>query len=129
MLWSHPTQNMEERKIIDRIMMDPRVSEHPVIITNHSQEIVGVNNAWINMCGYSLEETLGQTPRLLQGQLTNRTTVQNFYLNLCQGKCCFMSVINYKKDQDDNYNNTFVNHIFGWCVGDLYVGENLLNWE
>tara|TARA_X000000368_G_scaffold411395_1_gene396189 strand:+ start:583 stop:981 length:399 start_codon:yes stop_codon:yes gene_type:complete len=122
MLWSHQAQIMEEKKIIDRLLQNTRVSEHPIIITNHDQQIVGVNDAWMSMCGYSLEEALGQTPKILQGELTDPATAKNFRMNLCQGRCCFMSVINYKKNPA-NDRKAFINHIFGWSIGDLYIAE------
>lgn len=60
--------------------------------------IVFVNEAFARMMGYSREEVIGKTPRILQGPKTNLDTLKN----LKEGLKCFEPVraelVNYRKD-------------------------------
>ena len=91
---------------------------NPIIITDINMRIVGVNQSWINMCKFSHEDAFGNTPKILQGLLTNFESARNFASILCNSNCCFASLINYKKD-----GSIFVNHLYGWYVGDLFLAE------
>ena len=115
MLWSYEVNSMAEKEIINRIL--EKVT-NPVIITNVNMRIVGVNASWINMCKFSHEDAFGDTPKILQGPLTNIEAAQSFTSNLLRGSGIFASLINYKKD-----GTVFVNHIYGWHMGDLFIAE------
>ncbi|MAA50191.1 MAG: hypothetical protein CMP83_08450 [Gammaproteobacteria bacterium] len=121
MLWSTEAQAMDEKQIIDGMVASMSGPMHPIIITNLRGTIVAVNNKWENMCKFSAEEAFGQTPSILQGRLTNLETAKDFAINLRRGNSIFASVLNYKKD-----GTLFLNHIFGWFMGDLLIAETYL---
>jgi diguanylate cyclase (GGDEF)-like protein/PAS domain S-box-containing protein len=57
-----------DRRALDRLALAASVSDHAlngVIITDADQRIVEVNPAFSRITGYSRDEALGQTPRLL----------------------------------------------------------------
>lgn len=61
-------------------------------------EIVYVNPAFSLMTGYSTEEVLGKTPRILQGQHTDRQKLNDLRRHLETGEPYHGEAINYHKD-------------------------------
>ena len=117
MLWAYEVRNMGEKKILDDLFRKVQLI-NPIIITDVNFRIVGVNKNWVNMCKFSHEDAFGNTPKILQGPLTNFETAKSFASTLCAGNPTFASLINYKKD-----GHIFMNHVYGWCIGDLFIAE------
>lgn len=61
-------------------------------------EIVYVNDGFTRMTGYSKEEVIGKTPRILQGPKTDRKVLDTLKKRLKQGQAFFGHTVNYKKD-------------------------------
>ena len=61
-------------------------------------EIVYANPAFQAMTGYSLDELLGKSPRLLQGPATNRATLKRLKEALEAGEPFSARTVNYRKD-------------------------------
>lgn len=60
--------------------------------------IVYVNDAFSRLSGYTKEEAIGKTPRILQGQKTDRETLDRLKETLGQGKSFTGELKNYSKD-------------------------------
>ncbi len=60
--------------------------------------IVYVNDGFTRMTGYSKEEVIGKTPRILQGPRTDRHVLDRLKKRLIEGQAFFGHTINYKKD-------------------------------
>ncbi|HLO51408.1 MAG TPA: PAS domain S-box protein [Kamptonema sp.] len=60
--------------------------------------IVYVNPAFTRMTGYTLEEVLGKTPRILQRKKTNRTALDRIRTALQNWQPMRTDLINYRKD-------------------------------
>ena len=60
--------------------------------------IVYVNDAFSKFTGYSLEEIVGKTPRILQGELTNRQDLDRIKVALKNWEPCELEIVNYKKN-------------------------------
>ena len=60
--------------------------------------IVFVNDAFERLTGYSRAEVLGKTPRMLQGQRTQRTELDRIRAALAQAQPVRAELINYKKN-------------------------------
>ncbi len=60
--------------------------------------IVFVNPAYTRMTGYSGEESIGKTPWMLQGPLTDRAVLSRLRRNFEQGEHFAGETINYRKD-------------------------------
>lgn len=57
-----------------------------------------VNDAVCRITGYTAEELIDNTPRLLQGTQSNRDTLERLKSTLAAGKSFLCEVINYRKD-------------------------------
>jgi PAS domain S-box-containing protein len=60
--------------------------------------IIYANAAFSRLTGYSLEEVLGKTPRILQGPKTNRKTLAKIRDGLKRWQPILVELINYRKD-------------------------------
>lgn len=60
--------------------------------------IIYVNNAFTDVTGYSLEEVVGKTPRILQGPKTSRQELDKVRASLKKWQPITVEVINYRKD-------------------------------
>lgn len=75
-----------------------------VIITNADLEngpkIIYVNEAFTRISGYEMHEIIGQTPRMLQGEGTDRAVLDKLKTTLKKGKPFKGELKNYTKDGD-----------------------------
>lgn len=60
--------------------------------------IVFVNEAMCRITGYSAEELVGRTPRMLQGPATDLAVLARLRAELAAGRHCQVEVVNYRKD-------------------------------
>ncbi|MBD1928501.1 PAS domain-containing protein [Trichocoleus sp. FACHB-90] len=61
-------------------------------------KILFVNPTFTKMTGYTAEEIIGKTPRILQGSKTDRSVLEKLRRNLSQGQPFQGETINYSKD-------------------------------
>lgn len=83
-----------------------RQTNESIVITNAElerpgPEIIFVNPAFTQMTGYSADELIGKTPRILQGAKTERSTLDMIRQHLSEGKECRGEAINYRKDKTE----------------------------
>ena len=84
-------------------------------------KIVYVNEGFTKITGYSREDVLGKTPRILQGPKTDRATLDRLKKRLQNGRSFFGQAVNYRKDGTE-----FVNQ---WDIHPLTDEEgNLTHW-
>lgn len=67
-------------------------------------KIVYVNDGFTKMTGYSKEEVIGKTPRILQGEKTDRHVLDRLKQRLIDGQAFFGHTVNYKKDGSEFVN-------------------------
>lgn len=67
-------------------------------------KIVYVNDGFCKMTGYSREEVIGKTPRILQGPKTDRAVLNKLKRQLKEGQSFFGKAINYRKDGSEFVN-------------------------
>jgi len=67
-------------------------------------EIVYVNDGFTRMTGYSREEAIGNTPRMLQGEKTDRAVLDKLRNRLKDGHSFFGHTVNYRKDGSEFIN-------------------------
>lgn len=66
-------------------------------------KIVFVNPAFTKLTGYTADEVIGKTPRILQGPKTEREVVERLHRSLEQGQTFYGETINYRKDGSEFY--------------------------
>jgi len=67
-------------------------------LTQPGPVILFVNAAYTRLTGYSAEEALGRTPRMLQGLKSDRKVLNRLKEQLAKGECFEGEIINYRKD-------------------------------
>jgi len=84
-------------------------------------KIVYVNDGFCKMTGYSKDEVIGKTPRILQGPKTDRAVLDKLKKRLREGQSFFGQAVNYRKDGSE-----FINQ---WDIHPLTDGEgNITHW-
>ncbi len=78
-------------------------SKESILITDTALDLPGpailfVNQAFTTMTGYTAEEAIGKTPRILQGPLTDRAVMARLRRNLESGEKFEGESVNYRKD-------------------------------
>ncbi|HTA29310.1 MAG TPA: PAS domain S-box protein, partial [Candidatus Cybelea sp.] len=78
-------------------------SKESIVITEAELDLPGpkiifVNPAFTKMTGYSAEEAIGKTPRILQGPRTDKTVLSRLRQNLQRGEPFEGEALNYRKD-------------------------------
>lgn len=88
-----------------------------VVITNAELDPPGpkvlfVNDAMSRMSGYSVEEMVGTTPRLLQGEHTDSEELTHLRKEVLAGRSCVAELINYRKDGSPYDAELFITPLF-----------------
>ena len=65
---------------------------------SESHKIISVNPAFCKMTGYSENELIGQSPKMLQGKKTNRKIIDRLKSDIAQNAPFHGAAINYRKD-------------------------------
>lgn len=93
-----------------------RFSEDSIIITTPDYNLPGpyivyVNPGFTKMTGYTSEEVIGKTPRILQGPHTNPSVLKQIRAALEKGEVFFGQAINYRKDGSEFWNEWHIEPI------------------
>lgn len=79
--------------------------------------ILYVNEAFTRMTGYTAEEVIGKTPRILQGPKSDRTELARLSKAMRNWESCEITTVNYKKNGEEfwiNFSLTPVADETGW---------------
>lgn len=83
---------------IERLSLVASSTENTVVITDAGGRIEWVNNAFVELTGYSLDEVIGRKPGdFLQGPETNKDTTRRISANLKRGVAISEELVNYAK--------------------------------
>ncbi|WP_088892708.1 sensor histidine kinase [Leptolyngbya ohadii] len=101
-------RDLQAEETIRLLLSAVQQSRDSIIITTAllnppGPEIVYVNPAFSEMTGYSTEEVLGRTPRILQGKHTDRQKLDELRRHLETGEPYHGEAINYHKDGTEFY--------------------------
>lgn len=111
-------QSLSESKLHLDLLEKAIASDYDsIIITEVDMEkpgprIVYVNDGFTRMTGYTREEAIGQTPRILQGEKTDRKVLDTLRERLSQGKSFFGHTVNYRKDGSEFINQWDIHPLF-----------------
>jgi PAS domain S-box-containing protein len=93
-----------------------------ILMTDATVEgkIIYANKAFKKLTGYNPEDVIGRTPRILQGEGTDKTVIDRLAAALRAGQKFEGKAINYKKDGTP--------FIMYWKVLPIKVGRNIEAW-
>ncbi|MEJ6481085.1 PAS domain S-box protein [Nostoc punctiforme UO1] len=104
---THQKQQEEQVRLLQSVVVN---TNDAVVITEAQPigepgpNIIYVNEAFTRITGYSLEEVLGKTPRILQGAKTSRAELDKVWTALSRWETVTVQVINYRKDGSEFWN-------------------------
>ncbi|ACC82181.1 PAS domain S-box protein [Nostoc punctiforme] len=104
---THQKQQEEQVRLLQSVVVN---TNDAVVITEAQPigepgpNIIYVNEAFTRITGYSLEEVLGKTPRILQGAKTSRAELDKVWTALSCWETVTVQVINYRKDGSEFWN-------------------------
>jgi PAS domain S-box-containing protein len=83
-------------------------SKESIVITDAELNLPGprilfVNPAFTRMTGYTPDEVLGKTPRILQGPRSDKAVLRKLRQNLLRGEPFLGETLNYRKDGTEFY--------------------------
>ena len=115
-------QRMEELrlKLLESVITN---ANDAVIITEAEPfsmpgpRIVYVNEAFTRMTGYSAEEVLGKSPRILQGVKTSQKELDILRESMKNWQSCEITTVNYKKSGEEFWSNFSISPVAdanGW---------------
>ena len=92
------------------MLASPAQQADAVVVTAATPpfEIVSVNQAWVNLCGYSSAEAIGSTCRCLQGPETSRAALAELHGAIAQRRRATVRLVNYKKSGERFINDLTV---------------------
>ncbi len=92
------TERKQIEKQIEKLALAVEQSPESIMITNLDGRIEYVNRAFTRHSGYSADEAIGQSPRLLNSGLTSPDTYQALWRTIRQGQVWEGEFVNRRKD-------------------------------
>ncbi|MBP0021937.1 MAG: EAL domain-containing protein [Cyanobacteria bacterium SBLK] len=110
-------ESTEETETLRLLAAAVRHAEDSILITTTDLDaphpkIVFVNPAFTKLTGYTSEEVIGRSPRLLQGPNTDRALLRRMRETLAAGEVFYGETINYRKDGTEFYNEWHIEPIY-----------------
>ena len=82
-----------------------------IIITDNLGKILFCNDKWLNLCGFSRDEVIGSTNKILQGPLTEESKKLEIENSIKTKVGINIDITNYKKDKTLFNNNLTISPV------------------
>lgn len=109
------TIDITEKKSKDEslLKLNQAVDQSPntIVITDLDANIEYANSTFTQVTGYSLEEVIGQNPRMLQSGLTPKATYVDMWAHLSAGKEWRGELINRRKDGSEYIESVMISPV------------------
>jgi two-component system sensor histidine kinase/response regulator len=97
------TDQRQAEELLRKLMLAVDQSPHSVVITDTKACIEYVNDAFLEIAGYSREQVIGRNPRFLQSSLTPAATYAELWKSLHAGQSWKGEFINRRQDGEIYY--------------------------
>jgi PAS domain S-box-containing protein len=91
----------EKRQVEDRLRLQDmavRSAANAIVITDREGRITAVNPAFTRLTGYSAQEAIGESPRLLKSGQHDQAFYRNLWETILSGRVWSGEVVNRRKD-------------------------------
>ena len=128
---SQKRKREQQLKLLESVIVNTKDS---IIITEAEPidepgpRIIYVNEAFTKMTGYTAEEVIGKTPRILQGSNSDKKELAKLKVALQNWESCEVTLINYKKNGEEfwiNFSVTPVADKTGWFTHWIAVERDI----
>lgn len=121
------TDRRAKEKTIGQLSIVAENTKNVITISNANDEIEWVNDAFIKLSGYSLEEIKGKNiPSMLRGELTDKKIGDKISEGIAKQESINVEILNYAKDGRAFWVELNINPIFnekGQLVNYISVGQ------
>lgn len=126
-------RDISERKaneeLLNMLSLVASETQDSIFITNAEGEAIWANEAYTELTGYSLEETVGKRPcDLLYGAETNLRTIEDMNFNIENKKDSKVTLLIYTKSQEKFWYESNITPVFddrGDCKQFICVGRDV----
>ena len=106
------TEVVQQRKMSELLSLVADGADNSVVITDANGIIEYVNRGFITTTGYSAEEAIGKKPgRLLQGEHTDKATIERIRRKLGAHEPLYEQILNYNKSGEPYWLSLSINPI------------------
>lgn len=106
------TDITQKKLVLEKLSLVANNTDNSVIITNKHGRIEYVNKGFVNLTGYSVEETMGKNPdSFLHGPKTDRETVNRIRQKNKEGVSFHEEILHYKKSGESFWVSMMMNPI------------------
>jgi len=91
-------QRLKTEETLSKLSLAVAQSHNSIVITDLEANIEYANAAFSKVSGYSLDEAIGQNPRIMQSGKTQRVTYEDMWAHLTRGDLWRGELINRRKD-------------------------------
>ncbi len=122
------TGRIQDQAALRKLQLAVEQSASAIVITDLQARIEYANQAFVRSSGYSLEEVLGQNPRILHSGQTPRATYEDLWRHLRQGQIWRGELTNRRKDGSEYIESVMISPVFdeqGNPVNYLAIKEDI----
>ena len=95
------TEQVHAQEELNILSLVAKKTSNAVIITDRERKIQWVNDSALSITGYSMEEIIGQSPRMFQFEKTDRKEIEKINLALAQGQSVWAELLNKGKSGNE----------------------------
>lgn len=105
------TKRQQNLEVLRRLQVAVDQSPSTIMITDLSSRLIYANKAFTKSTGYTVEEAMGATPRLLHSGKTPRGVYEDLWRTLAEGQAWRGELVNRRKDGSDYLESVLISPV------------------